>query len=178
MIDELTQILDNLSSRIDWLFTSRITHHQIIFAKFNLKIHYPKPYSWDVWDYRDPITDFITRAITEFNWERAFFNIDHCVKSVRIGSFPGPYFPPFGLNTGQKNFKYGHFSHSGRSWKRRTFYQDSAKYFLTKCSSQYRRTWQCSLILNRKPMSLRKNISNGQSLPYPIYFTLINVLNF
>ena len=35
-----------------------------------------------------------------------------CVKSVRIRSFYGPYFPTFGLNTDQKNSKYGHFSRS------------------------------------------------------------------
>ena len=28
-----------------------------------------------------------------------FFNQRHCVKSVRIRSFFGPYFPTFGLNT-------------------------------------------------------------------------------
>ena len=48
-----------------------------------------------------------------------------CVKRVRIRSFSGPYFPAFRLNTekysvfspnagkyGQKNFEYGHFTHS------------------------------------------------------------------
>ena len=34
----------------------------------------------------------------------------HCVKSVHIGSFSGPYFPAFELNTDQKNSEYGHFS--------------------------------------------------------------------
>ena len=49
----------------------------------------------------------------------------YCVKSARIRSFSGPYFPAFGLNTGisqysvrmrentdQKNSEYGHFSRS------------------------------------------------------------------
>ena len=35
----------------------------------------------------------------------------HCVKSVRIRRFSGPYFPAFGLNTDQKNSEYGHFDH-------------------------------------------------------------------
>ena len=39
-------------------------------------------------------------------------DIQHCVKSVRIRSFSGPYFPSFGLNTHQKNSEYGHFSRS------------------------------------------------------------------
>ena len=33
----------------------------------------------------------------------------HCVKSVGIRSFSGPYFPAFGLNTNQKNSECGHF---------------------------------------------------------------------
>ena len=43
----------------------------------------------------------------------------HCVKSVRIRSYSGPYFHAFGLitgrmreNTDQNNSEYGHFSHS------------------------------------------------------------------
>ena len=31
--------------------------------------------------------------------EKAHSNISHCVKSVRIRSYSGPYFPAFGLNT-------------------------------------------------------------------------------
>ena len=52
----------------------------------------------------------------------------HCVKSIRIRSYSGPYFPEFGLNTErysispysvwmreneyQNNSEYGHFSRS------------------------------------------------------------------
>ena len=51
-------------------------------------------------------------------------SVIHCVKSVFILSFSGPYFPAFGLNTkryysvgmcenvDQKNSEYGHFSRS------------------------------------------------------------------
>ena len=50
---------------------------------------------------------------------------DHCVKSIRIWSYSGPYHPAFGLNTeryvsllirentDQNNSKYRHFSRSG-----------------------------------------------------------------
>ena len=57
----------------------------------------------------------------------------HCVKSVRIRSYSGPYFPAFGLNkethsvspysirmlenTDQNNSEYGHFSRSVSYWK-------------------------------------------------------------
>ena len=57
-------------------------------------------------------------------------NQDHCVKTVQIRSFSGPYFPAFGLNTEihsvnlrtqsecgkirtRKNSVFGHFSRSG-----------------------------------------------------------------
>ena len=36
----------------------------------------------------------------------------HCVKSVRIRSYSGPYFPTFELNTDQNNSEYGHFLRS------------------------------------------------------------------
>ena len=36
----------------------------------------------------------------------------HCVKSARVWSFCGSYFPAFGMNTDQKNSEYGHFSRS------------------------------------------------------------------
>ena len=34
------------------------------------------------------------------------------MKSVPIGSYSGPYFPAFGLNTDQNNSDYGYFLHS------------------------------------------------------------------
>ena len=37
----------------------------------------------------------------------------HCMKSVCIRSYSGPYFPAFGLNTDQNNSEYGHFLRSG-----------------------------------------------------------------
>ena len=36
----------------------------------------------------------------------------HCVKSVHIRSFSGPYFSAFGLSVRQKNSEYGHILHS------------------------------------------------------------------
>ena len=36
----------------------------------------------------------------------------HCIKSVLIGTYSGPYFPAFGLITDQNNSEYGHFSRS------------------------------------------------------------------
>ena len=82
IINEPTHRLESSSSCIDLIFTSQpnlITesgvhpslhpnsYHQIIFAKFNLEIHYPSPYFWDVWHYQDANTDHIRRAIDMFD---------------------------------------------------------------------------------------------------------------
>ena len=47
-------------------------HHQIIFAKINLKVYYPPPYKRLVWDYKKANIDAINLAIKSFNWENAF----------------------------------------------------------------------------------------------------------
>ena len=51
-------------------------HHQIIFAKFNLKVYYPPPYEREVWHFKKANTDHIKRAICGFLWERSFANLD------------------------------------------------------------------------------------------------------
>ena len=62
----------------------------------------------------------------ESTWSFFWNRIMHCVKSIGIRSYSGPYFPAFGLNTPylsvfipnsrentyQNNFEYGHFLHS------------------------------------------------------------------
>ena len=47
-------------------------HHQIIYAKFNLEVFYPPPYTYEVWHYT--YVDFIRESINEFVWDRAFVN--------------------------------------------------------------------------------------------------------
>ena len=48
-------------------------HHQIVFAKFSL-ISYSPPYAREVWHYRKANIDLIRRAISNFNWEKHFYN--------------------------------------------------------------------------------------------------------
>ena len=89
IINEPTHILLNSSSGIGLIFTYQPSiiiesgihsslhsscHHQIVFAKFNLKICYPPPYSREVWHFKEAKTDLISRALNDFNWERAFSN--------------------------------------------------------------------------------------------------------
>ena len=49
-------------------------HHQIIFAKFSLKINYHPSYERVGWHYRHANTKHIRKAICSFNWERSFAN--------------------------------------------------------------------------------------------------------
>ena len=46
-------------------------HHQIIFAKVNMKIFYPPPYKRLIWDYRNANVKAINSAIESFNWKNA-----------------------------------------------------------------------------------------------------------
>ena len=45
-------------------------HHQTIFSKFNLKIHYPPPYDRVVWEYDKASKDLITKVIDAFDWDK------------------------------------------------------------------------------------------------------------
>ena len=89
IINEPTHVLENSSSCIDLIFTSQPNlsvesgtepslhpncHYQIIYAKFNLEVLYPPPYTREVWHYHDSNVDLIRRSINEFDWDRAFAN--------------------------------------------------------------------------------------------------------
>ena len=89
IIKEATHILESSSLCIDLIFTTQPNlvnesgvhpslhpncHHQIVFAKFNLQIYYPPPYPREIWHYKQANTELIRRAITDFNWDRAFLN--------------------------------------------------------------------------------------------------------
>ena len=44
--------------------------------------------------------------------EKSLLLDHHCIKSVRIWSYPGPYSGRMRENTNQNNFEYGHFTSS------------------------------------------------------------------
>ena len=90
IINEPTHITKNSSTCIDLLFTSQTNlviesgvhsslypncHHQIIFAKFDLRIFYPPPYERNVWHYKQANIELIRRAIDNFDWNRALDNV-------------------------------------------------------------------------------------------------------
>ena len=91
IMNEPTHIQGKYESCIDLIFSSQPylvmssgihsplhqnSHHQIIFAKFSLKVHYPPPYEREVWNFIKANTDHIKRAINGFPWERSFANLD------------------------------------------------------------------------------------------------------
>ena len=91
LINEPTHLLQNSSSCIVLIFTSQTNivvesafhpyrhsncHHQIVFAKCNLKIYYPPPYLGEVCHYEKVNADLIKRSVNNFNWEKAFSSTD------------------------------------------------------------------------------------------------------
>ena len=89
--NEPTHVLENSSSCIDFIFTSHLNlivdsgvhpslhpncHHQIVYAKFDLKIHFPPPYEREIWYYGQGNTELIRRAVHKFNWQRAFSKLN------------------------------------------------------------------------------------------------------
>ena len=51
-------------------------HHQIIFAKFNLKVYYPPPYERTIFHYSQANVDYIQQAINLFDWKNTFLHTD------------------------------------------------------------------------------------------------------
>ena len=95
LINELTHHTRNSSSCIDLMFASQPNlvmesgvhsslrencHHQIIYAKFNLKIYYPPPYEREIWHYQKTNIGNIRKAIDQFPWAMRFTNTNIDVK--------------------------------------------------------------------------------------------------
>ena len=91
LIAEPTHVLENSSSHIDLIFTNQPNlimdagvhisphskcHHQVIYAKLNLQIEYPPPYTREVRDYGKTQFDLINKAIENFDWNKLFSGQD------------------------------------------------------------------------------------------------------
>ena len=59
-------------------------HHQIIYAKLNLKIYYLPPYEQKIWHYQKANRENNRKAIDQFSWAMRFTNIDVNEKIMRI----------------------------------------------------------------------------------------------
>ena len=67
--------------------THQNCHHQIVFAKFNLKVHYPPPYEREVWHFKKANTDHIKRAINGFPWEVSYL-FNKTIKNILSNFVP------------------------------------------------------------------------------------------
>ena len=56
--------------------THQNCHHQVVFAKGNLSSFYPPPYKQHTWDYGKAHHEAINNVIANFDWEKAFSNIN------------------------------------------------------------------------------------------------------
>ena len=89
LIDEPTHIRKSSSSCINLIFTNqpkivnRGTHpslhencqHQITFAKARLRVEYPPTYKRHAWNYAKANVNGINKAISQFNWQGSFTNL-------------------------------------------------------------------------------------------------------
>ena len=106
MIDKPTHILPGSASCIDLLFTNEpglITnsgvhpslfprcHHQIIFAKFNFKIHFPPAYERLIWDFSKANVEGIKASLSSINWNTSLKGLNvndqvefltNCIKNI------------------------------------------------------------------------------------------------
>ena len=71
IIKEATHILESSFSWIDLIFTTQ--PNVVVESGVHPSLH-PPPYPWEIWHYQQENTELIRRAITDFNWDRAFLN--------------------------------------------------------------------------------------------------------
>ena len=91
MINKPTHFINESSSCIDLIFSSNTSfvkncgsgsklliyekcHHNIIYRTLNFNISLPPLYYRDVWDYKHANTESIQKAISTFNWSKAFLH--------------------------------------------------------------------------------------------------------
>ena len=86
-----THILANSTSCIDLIFTNHPDliinsgihpslhpncHHQIVYAEIDFKIHFPPPYTRQIWHYKKADFKGLRRCIDSFNCEHIFSNVN------------------------------------------------------------------------------------------------------
>ena len=91
LIHEPTHIIEERSSCIDLFFAfqpklvvksgvqfslHQNCHHQILFARFNLKVVFPPPYEREVWHFKNANVGHIRKAVIGFQWKKSFQNMN------------------------------------------------------------------------------------------------------
>ena len=90
IIDKPTHVVNSSMSCIDLIFCTNTNiifkhgvdvsifekcHHNIIFGKIEISVPLPPAYVREVWDYSKANAENIKKAISSFNWNKAFENL-------------------------------------------------------------------------------------------------------
>ena len=90
IVDKPTHAVNSSMSCIDLIFCTNLNviskhgvdvtifdkcHHDIIYGKINIRVPLPPTYVREVWDYRKANVENIKKAISNFNWNKAFENL-------------------------------------------------------------------------------------------------------
>ena len=89
-LDKSTHIINISMSCIDLIFCTNQSvisnhgvdvsifdkcHHNIIYGKINIRVPLPPTYVREVWDYEKANIEHIKKAISNFDWNKAFENL-------------------------------------------------------------------------------------------------------
>ena len=89
MINKTTHFINESSYCTDLIFSSNIkfvkncgsqlriyekSHHNIIYGILSFNIPLPPPYHRDVWDYKNINTESFQKAISMFDWSKAYLH--------------------------------------------------------------------------------------------------------
>ena len=98
------------------------------------------------------------------------FYKDHCLKSVCIRSFSGPYFPAFGLNTGRYCVSLRIQSECGKIWTRETPNTDT--FYAMDDFIEVIAIWKLGVARIKETFGMRQLKNKKQSKKLTLSFTL------
>ena len=82
IVDKPTHVLNNsmsckniISNHGDDVTIFEKCHHNIIYGKINIRVPLPPVYICEVWDYSKANIENINKAMSNFNWTKAFQNL-------------------------------------------------------------------------------------------------------
>ena len=90
IIDKPTHVINTSMSCIDFIFCTNQSvisnhgvdvsifdkcHHNIIYGKINIRVPLPPAYVQEVWDYQKANIENMKKAISNFDWNKAFENL-------------------------------------------------------------------------------------------------------
>ena len=89
LINKPTHFMNGTSSCLDLIFSSNVSfirnyeikqsiyekcHHNITYSTLDFNVPLPPPYYREIWDYKNADTESIQKAISSFDWPKAFRN--------------------------------------------------------------------------------------------------------